>query len=549
MENKLIRRGESVQSKIISGVIKSAEAIKTTLGPSGHGVAIVTDFGVDITRDGATVAKSLQFSDKEENIGAELVKKAASLTEDQAGDGTSSCSILIEEFCKKGQKAVSNGANVNEIKSGMLKAGKWMENYIKSNAIEVNGDLEKIRKVATISANNDPEVGNLVVKGLEEVGLNGLVTADLASGLDTVIDITTGMKLDRGWSSPQYVTTPEDGKCTLDNPYIFVVGEKISSVAQIITFLESYQKDSQGRSLLIICDDMDDNVNGMFILNILRGAIRCCVVKGIDFGDSRKNIMADIATVVGADYICPENGIKLTEATVVNLGEAEKAVISRDSCIIYKGHGDPNAISERAEIIKARLADPEVSDYDKTKFEKRLANLTGGIAVVRAGGATEAEKQNRKATIEDSVLAAKSAIEEGCCPGGGYTLFYGAKAAMKDKEFWKNLTEDETEGAKIVFNSLPVILRTIASNAGVNGEVILNEQSKIKKANVGFNAKTKEFVNLLDSGVLDSAKVLRVSLENSISTAAMILLIDCTVIDEPSKKDVATSDPLSSSMM
>ena len=449
---------------------------------------------------------------------------------------TSTTSLLIGEFCKRGQKAVQTGSNVNELKSGMSKAGKWMKEYIKNNAIEIDGDLEKIRKVATISANNDPEVGDLVVKGLQAVGLNGLVTTDMASGLDTVIDITTGMKLDRGWNSPQYVTSPEDGKCILENPYVFVVGEKISSVAQIYNFLESYQREGNGQSLLIVCDDIDENVNGMFVVNTLRGAIRCCVVKGIDFGDNRKNVMADVAAVVGADYICPDNGSDLSKATVANLGMANKVVVSRDNCIIYEGHGDPDEINKRADIIKARLADEGISDYDKTKFEKRLANLTGGIAVIRAGGASEVEKANRKATIEDSVLAAKSAIEEGCVPGGGYIFFNGSVAGLKDKDFWKTLTDDEKEGAKIVFSSLPVVLKTIAENAGVSGDVVLEEQKKLKKENMGFNAKTKKFVDLFEAGVLDSAKVLRVSLENSISAASMILLIDCTISDEPEKK-------------
>ena len=536
MENKLVKKGVDVQKKIIDGVIKSAEAIKTTLGPSGKAVAIDTGFGVEITRDGATVAKSIQLSDKEENIGAELVKKAASLTEDQAGDGTSSTSLLIEEFCLRGRKAVSNGANVNELKVGMLKAGKWMEKFIQSNAISIDGDLEKIRKVATISANNDPEVGDLVVDGMTKVGLNGLITADMASGLDTIIDVTTGMKLDRGWASPQYVTNPEDGTCVMDNPYILVAGERISSMSQLMTLLQDYQANSQGHPLLIICDDMDDIVNATFIMNVLHGAIRCCVVKGIDFGDSRKNIMADIATAVGADYLSQDTGTTVAQATLANLGIANRVVVGRDSTIIYEGHGDPEAIAERANIIKARLQSPDTTDYDKTKFEKRLANLTGGIAIIRAGGATEAEKQNRKATIEDSVLAAKSALEEGCVPGGGYIFFKGAKAVKKDKEFWKGLTQSEKEGAETVFSSLPVLLKTIADNAGCEGILVLAEANSQKDGRV-FNAKTKSFENISDSKILDSAKVLRVSLENSISTASMILLIDCTIIDEETKKD------------
>lgn len=534
MENKVIKLGDSTQAKVIAGVDKIVDAIKLSMGPAGRGIAIEDDgFGVQITRDGATIAKSVKLSDPEENIGAELVKKAASMTEDKAGDATSSTSLLIRELCKKGQKAVSVGANVNELKAGMLKAGKWMTEYIKASSIEVGSDLEKIRKVATISANNDPEVGNLVMQAFKEVGINSLVTAEGSAGLDTTIDITTGMKLDRGWASPQYVTSPEEGKCVLENPYILVASERISSVAQLMNLLEDYQGNSQGRPLLIICDDMDETVNAMFVFNTLRGAIRCCVVKGIDYGDNRKNTMEDISIVVGSTHICQENGVMVNQASLADLGQARKVVIGRDSCIIYEGAGNQDAINERAEILKKRLVDPQTSDYDKTKFEKRVANLTGGIAVIKAGGASEAETANRKATIEDAILAARSAIEEGCAPGGGYVFYQASKAMDLDENLWEGCTEDEKEGIKIVQRSLPIIMRTIAENSGVSGDVVLNMASKEEKPGFGFNAKTKKFEDLVESGVLDSSKALRVSLENSISAASMILLIDCTITCEP----------------
>lgn len=531
MEKKIIKKGNQVQGKIIAGVSKAVDAISTTLGPAGKCVAIVTDYGTEISRDGSTVAKAITLKDQEENIGAELVRKAAARTEDLAGDATSTTSVLIKELCVRGQKAIATGANVNEIKSGMMKAQDWVKEYIKENSIQVNGDLNKIHKVATISANNDPQIGDLVVEGMEKVGVDGLITADMATGLDTIINITTGMQIDRGWASPQYVTTPEDGKCTLEDPYILVAGEKINSIAQIIDFLSDYQNNGKGRPLLIICDEMDDNVNTMLVVNTLRGALRACVVKGIDFGDGRKNAMADIATVVGADYICADNGTFVSKATLANLGGAEKVVVSRDRCVIYKGYGDQDEIKERAETIKTRMQEPDITDYDKQKFSKRVANLTGGVAIIRAGGASEAEKMNRKATIEDSILAAKSAIEEGCTPGGGYVFYHASLKGLKDKNFFKTLTGDEKEGAEIVFNSLPVIMKTVAENSGVNGDVILKEVEKAKE-NIGYNAKTKKISNLLEDGVLDSSKALRVSLENAISAASMILLIDCTIQNE-----------------
>ena len=534
MEGKIIEHGSITQDKIISGVIKAADAIKTTLGPAGKCVAIDDGMGTPtITRDGSTVAKSISFSDPAENMGAQLVKNAATLTEKKVGDSTSSTAILIKEFCTRGQKALGTGGNVNEIKSGMLKAGKWMENYIKQNSVPVSGDPEKIKRVATISANNDPEVGDLVVQAMKKVTENGLITADLASGLDTVVDVTTGMKLGRGWSSPQYVTNQDDATCTMENPYILVAGEKISSVNQVIGLFQAVIQNGGGRPLLIVCDDIDDTVNTTIIINVLRGALSCCVVKGIDFGDARKNAMNDIAVSTGATYVCQENGIALVDVTLENLGTAKKVVVGKDSTIIYEGGGDPDEIKNLSGILSKRLQDPSISDYDKTKFEKRLANLTGGIAIIKAGGASEAEKLNRKATIEDSILASRSAIDEGCVPGGGYIYYRGAYEMERDKSFWKGLQGDETEGAKIVSNSLSVIMKTVVQNAGESFDVISEHIKNKFSKNIIYNAKTKKYEEAFQGDVIESAKGLRVALENSISTASMILLIDCTIIDEP----------------
>lgn len=531
MTGKVINHGSDTQSRIIEGVIKTADAIKTTLGPAGKCVAIDSGFGApEITRDGATVAKSISFSDPVLNMGAQLVKKAASRTEEQCGDSTSTTSILLKEFCEKGRRHLNAGCNVNELKSGMLKAMSWVKEFIKSNSIKVDGDFEKIKRVATISANNDPVVGSLVVECMEKVGINGIITADVSSGLDTQVDVTTGMKLERGWSSPHYVTSPEEGKCVMENPYIIVVGEKLSSVNQILGVIEGLMR--SGRPFLIVCDEIDDVVNSTLIMNTLQGAIRCCVVKGIDFGDNRKNIMADLAVATGGKYLTPENGLSITTATIEDFGSAQRVVIDRDNTIIYQGAGDPADIESRANVIKARINDSNTSDYDKTKFEKRLANLVGGIGIIKAGGASEAEKLNLKATITDSILASKSAIEEGCVPGGGYVYYKASLEAKKDKAFWKSLEGDEKEGAEIVFSSLPCILRTVAENSGRSGEVVLAELNKTTKQPWGYNAKTKKYCYLLEDGILDSAKAIRVALENSVSTAAMILLTDCTIIDE-----------------
>ena len=542
-EGKIIYTGNE---KVIEGVVKTASTIKTTLGPAGKAVAIYNDFGPEVSRDGATVAKSISFKDEALNLGAQLVRSAASMSEASSGDGTSTTSILIKEFVERGQKAVRTGSNVNEIKSGMLKAGKWMGEYIKKHSTPIDGDLEKIRRVATISANNDPEIGDLIVDGFEKVGVNGILTAEVSKGLETTIKVTTGMKLSRGWASPNYATE-EDGKCVMENPYVIVIGEKISNVNQLIPVLETISKTAE--PFLIVCDDIDESVNTMLVFNVMRGAVRCCVVKGVDFGDARKNVMADIAIATGAKYYCQETGLSVGDQGInhlENFGRAKKVVISRDDTVIFEGKGDPDEINARIEVLKKRLTDPGISDYDKSKFESRLANLSGGIGIISVGGASEVEAKNKKQTVEDAILASKSAISEGCVPGCGYVYLKGSQEAMKDNSFWKSLAGDEVEGAKIVFSSLPVILRTVVENAGVSADVVLEEVTKSKKENWGYDAKNKKYVNLANAGILDSTKVLRVALENSISTASTILLIDNVIVPEPldKKEDMSGGVPM-----
>lgn len=536
---KIVIKGEEARKRVMDGVVETADAISTTLGPAGRFVAIENSMvGPEISRDGATVAKSISFKDGAKNTGAMLVRKAATLTEDLVGDGTSTTSCLIKEFCKTGEKYIRNGYNVSEIKSGMIKTGEWVKEFIKNNSIEIDNDLEKIRKVATISANNDKEVGDLIVESMNKVGIDGVITAELSSGLDTVVDITEGMKIERGWASPEYATEKADGKCIMEDCFIFVCGTRLSNVNQLIPFLELIQKDGGNKPFLLICDGIDDIVNSTLLINTMRGTIRCCVVKDIDFGDGRKNQMQDIATKVGATFFCTENGNDIKDIEFEDLGHASRVVVSRDSTIIYEGDGKPEEIKARAEILKKRLADPTTTPYDKIKFSKRLANLTNGIAVIKAGGATEVEKCNRKATIEDAILASKSAISEGCVPGGGYIYYKAAQAIQKDKKWWKSLEGNEDIGANIIVESLPSILRTIAENAGYPGDVALECMSN-QKAGYGFNAKTRKWGNLIDEGILDSVKAARVALENSISTASMILATDCIILEDDDTKKAA----------
>ena len=329
-----------------------------------------------------------------------------------------------------------------------------------------------------------------------------------------------------------YVTNPEEGTCVMENAYVVIAGEKISNVNQLVNILQEIQQYGNSRPFLLICDDIDQNVNVMLIQNVLRGALRCCVIKAVEYGDARKNLLQDIAVATGGTLLSPELGKTVAEAGIKELGAAKKVIVTKDSTIIFEGAGEKNQVQERAALLASRVQDPTISDYERTKFEKRVAGLVGGIGVIRAGGATEAEKQNRKATIDDAILASKSAIAEGCVPGGGYIYLKGSEVVKQDEEFWKGLVGDEKEGANIVFSSLPVILHTVAKNSGASGDVIV-EAVKHMEENHGYNAKTKTLdVNLLDEGILDAAKVSRVALENAISTASMILLIDCTVVEE-----------------
>lgn len=521
---------ETTNAGMIEGIKKSVDVIAQTLGPKGRCVAIQSPYGgPEITRDGATVAKSISLPDPTEEMGVALVKAAATKTEEQAGDSTTTTSILIKEMVTKGSRHLETGANLTEIKEGMDMAVKEVTEYIRTQAIQVDGDLEKIRKVATISANNDPKVGDLIVEAMEKVGENGVIVADLSSGLDTTIEVVEGFKIDRGWASPHFVTSPEDGKCVMENPAILVTSEKISSVPQILPAVEASMKALKGRPLLIFCDDMDEVVMTTLVMNVLQGALRCCVVKGIDFGDNRKNVMEDIAVATGGTFVCSEYGITTADVTAENLGGADKVVISKDSCVIYKGCGDPDEIKQRLGILRGRLVSPDTSDYEKSKFEKRVSCLSGGIGIIKAGGASETEKNNRKATIDDAILASKSAISEGVVPGGGSVFLRASELDINTK----NLTQDQKVGVGIVLESLPIVSKTIASNSGASGDVVVSKILSKKDTAFGYNAKTGKYCNLLEAGVLDSAKALRVSLENATSAAGMCLLTSYVLTDIP----------------
>ena len=533
MEGKIIKQGNKSQEKIIEGIIDIVSAVSPTLGPAGKFTAVSSNNGMnlDISRDGAGILKSITFRDQEKQMGALLVRKAAIGTEEQAGDATSSTAILTKEMVLKGQKAVQTGStNVNEIKSGMEKAERWIQDYIKREAIPVDDDYEKIKRVATISANNDPNIGEIVMESYQKVGINGTITADLSSTLETTVQVVDGTKIDKGMSSLQFINSPGEGKCVMEDCFVLVCGEKLSSINQILPIVEQVIK--TGKPILFVVDSADDVVVSTLALNSMNGVLRACLIQRIAFGDESDVSLQDIAVLTGASYITPKNGGSIVNATLNDLGTVGKVVISRDNTIIYSGGGNQDEIQERIGIYKQKLQDPDISNYDKTKAEKHVAMMSGGVAVIRAGGSSDVEKRSLKQTIEDSILAAKSAIEEGILLGGGYTYYKMATELGKDKAFWKSLVGNERDGAEIVMNSLPVIIKTIAENTGTSGDIVLEAIGK-SKAGVGFNAKTKKYCNLLEEGILDSAKAIRVAIENAISAASMVLLIDCVVIDDP----------------
>ena len=525
---KIIKEGNE---GLIKGVNICSNLVSKTLGPKGRSIALQSPYGgPDVSRDGITVLKAIELKDPVENMGAQMVKEASKKTEDLAGDGTSSTSVLIKEIVNRGKKYENQISNINEVRHGMEIAVKLVDSYIKSVAIPVNGDLEKVRRVATISANNDSFVGDLICEAFKEVGFEGVVTSDKATGLETTVEITKGFRVPKGWASPNFITNQGDGTCVLENPLIMVCSENISSVPQVLNVLEFAVKN--GRPILIICDTMSDSVIVTLLANVMTGSLRCCVVTGPEFGDSRKNIMQDVAISTGATFICQEYGLKAVEATAEMLGTAKKVVISKDSCVIFEGAGDEEEISGRLEILSQRLADPELSDYDKTKLQTRIAGLGGGIGVIKVGGANITAQDNLKATVEDAILASKATIEEGAAVGGGYTLLQASKIDYSAE----NLSADEKLGVEIVLRSLPVITKTIAENSGLSGEVMIDKIEREGKEYYGYNAKTGEFGNLLEMGVLDSAKSLRVSVENAVGAASMILLTDSIVYEEPVEK-------------
>lgn len=529
-------------SGIVSGIKTVSELVAKTLGPRGKVVAIEQEGGYDdviMSRDGATCAKSVKLSG-DRGLGVNLIQKAALATESEVGDATSTTCVLTNEMISQGLRWTRDQAyNLNEIREGMEKAEKVLIDFIKNHAVQIEGDEEKVRNVATISSNNDPEVAEYIVQAMKSLGgftEDATVVSEISKSLDKIqLEVRDGMRIEKGFSNLAFITDPKEGICELENPLILVVGQKIQTISQIQNFLEQYQKAGfLKRPLMIFAEECSDVVTGMLAWNSQAGALQSGLVTKVSFGEDAKNVSQDIATAVGATFVCPENNIRLEDCNIDVLGQAKKIVISKSETIIYGGDGKKDDINARVEILKARLADKSITEYEKHKFEKRIQSLIGGIAVLKVGGASEIEATNRKLTVDDAILCSHASIQEGILTGGGLSFLKMMPELDKYvKENSKTLTESEKIGIKIVHDSLPVIIKTIAENSGKSGEVVLDNVLRSKAENFGYNAKTGKYGDLVKDGVLDSARGIRMSITNAISCSSLVLLTDsCVLLDK-----------------
>ncbi|MGV8827355.1 MAG: chaperonin GroEL [Breznakibacter sp.] len=516
------------------GVDQLADAVKVTLGPKGRNVVIDKKFGApQITKDGVTVAKEIELADPYANMGAQMVKEVASKTGDDAGDGTTTATVLAQSIISVGLKNVTAGANPMDLKRGIDLAVEKVVASIKSQATAVGDHSEKIEQVATISANNDNKIGALIAEAMGKVGKEGVITVEEAKGTETTVEVVEGMQFDRGYISPYFVTNTEKMEAELDHPLILIHDKKISTMKDMLPVLEAAAQ--SGRPLLIIAEDVDGEALATLVVNRLRGSLKVAAVKAPGFGDRRKEMLQDIAVLTNGTVISEETGMKLEQATLDMLGQAEKVTIDKENTTIVNGAGSKEAISGRTAQIKAQIANT-TSDYDREKLQERLAKLAGGVAVLYVGAASEVEMKEKKDRVDDALSATRAAVEEGIVPGGG-VAYIRAIAAL---EGLKGANEDETTGVEIIKRAIEEPLRQIVFNGGKEGAVIV-QKVKEGKGDFGYNARTDKFENLFESGVIDPAKVTRVALENAASIAGMFLTTECILVEE--KEDKAPSMP------
>lgn len=505
------------------GVDALANAVKVTLGPKGRNVVIEKSFGAPhVTKDGVSVAKEIELEDRVENMGAQMVKEVASRTNDIAGDGTTTATVLAQAIVREGLKNVAAGANPMDLKRGIDKAVFAVVANLKGQSREVGDSSEKIRQIASISANNDDTIGSLIAEAFGKVGKEGVITVEEAKGTDTTVDVVEGMQFDRGYQSPYFVTNPEKMIAELENPYILLVEKKISSMKELLPVLEPVAQ--AGKSLLIICEEVEGEALATLVVNKLRGSLKIAAVKAPGFGDRRKAMLEDIAILTGGTVISEERGFTMENATLEMLGTAEKVVIDKDNTTLVNGGGDEAQIKGRVSQIKAQM-ETTTSDYDKEKLQERLAKLAGGVAVLYVGAASEVEMKEKKDRVDDALHATRAAVEEGIVAGGGVALVRSIEALNFEGD-----NMDETTGIKIVRRAIEEPLRQIVINAGGEGSVIVAKVME-GEADFGFNAKNDEYVNMYEAGIIDPTKVVRVALENAASVSGMLLTTECVITE------------------
>ena len=525
---KQIKFDADARQKILAGVEKLSAAVTSTLGPSGRNVILDKKFGSpQITKDGVTVAKEIELPDPFENMGAQMVKEVASKTNDVAGDGTTTATLLAESIYREGLKNLTAGANAMSLKNGIDAATGAVVESIAKMSKEVKS-ADEIRQVATISANGDTEIGAIISEAMDKVGKDGTITVEEARTLETTLDVVEGMQFDKGYLSPYFVTAPDDMECVLENPYILLFEKKIANLQEILPVLQGVAK--SGRPLMIIAEDVEGEALATLVVNKLRGTFSVCAVKAPGFGDRRKAILEDIAILTGGKLISEDLGVKLENVGLEYLGRAKKVVVDKDNTTIVEGLGKKDEISARVSLIKKQIEDT-TSDYDREKLQERLAKLAGGVAIIKVGAATEAAMKEKKDRVDDALHATRAAVEEGIVPGGGVALIRAQKAIDALK-----LEGDEKVGAQIVARAIEAPLRKLVNNAGQEAALVIANVKKATGTN-GYNVRTGEYVDMLKAGVVDPAKVTRSALQNAASIAGLLLTTDCMVTDLPEKKE------------
>ncbi len=517
---KEIYYSDKARNGLYEGVNKLTDAVKVTMGPRGRNVLIQKSFGAPhITKDGVSVAREIELEDALENMGAQLVKEVASNTADEAGDGTTTATILAHAIFKEGLRNITAGANPIEVKRGMDKASAAIIEELKKISKEVKNKKE-IAQVATISANSDEAIGNLIAEAMEKVGKDGVITVEEAKGINDDLEVVEGMQFDRGYLSPYFVTNREKMTCELENPFLLLTDSKVTSLKDLIPVLERIQQ--SGRPLLIISDDVEGEALATLVLNRLKGVLNIAAVKAPGFGDRKKAMLQDISILTGATMITEELGLTLEKATLAELGQASRIVIDKDNTVIVNGKGDSNAVKARVQEIRTQIENT-TSEYDKEKLQERLAKLSGGVAVIKVGAATETEMKEKKDRVDDALSATKAAVDEGIVIGGGAAL---VKASLKVA---LDLKHDEKVGADIILRAISAPMRQIISNAGFDSGVVLDKITNSDNANLGFNAATGEYVDMIEAGIIDPLKVGRVALQNATSVASLLLTTEATV--------------------